>query len=158
MWARHRTKTHKPPCQAYYRIIVSFTITMVFTNYADGRSSRKDARRRKGSSSRVGSHRGTWYTAINTSTDRLKLTMTKRNDTNRGQSRRQHNMASVSNISGGFAAVRTTFSHGRCFTTSFCPWQILSIYDHLFMCLLCWIYENCLFMASGILRNVHRDY
>lgn len=77
MWARHRTKTHKPPCQAYYRIIVSFTITMVFTNYADGRSSRKDARRRKGSSSRVGSHRGTWYTAINTSTDRLKLTMTK---------------------------------------------------------------------------------
>lgn len=145
MQVRERTKTHKPSCQAYYRIIVSFAITMVFANYADGRLSRKDARRRKGSSSRVGSYRGTRYTAINTSTDRLKLTMTKggRGTIPTGDSHADSvTWLPVSNISRGFAAVRTTLSHGRCFTTSFCPWPILSTYDRLFMCLLCWIYEN----------------
>lgn len=119
----------------------------------NGRSSRKDARRRKGSSSRVDSHRGTWYTAINTSTDRLKLMMTKggRETIPIGDSHADSvTWLPRSNISGGFAAIRTILSHGRCFTISFCPWPILSIYDHLFMCLFCWIYENCLFMANVV--------
>lgn len=75
---RERTETHKPPCQAYYRIIVVFAIAMVFANYVDAWfSAGRIGRRRTKGSSRVGSRRGTRYTAIDTSTDWLKLTMTK---------------------------------------------------------------------------------
>lgn len=39
---RDQAETHKPRCQAYYRIIVWLAITVLFANYAAGRFSRKD--------------------------------------------------------------------------------------------------------------------
>lgn len=128
----------------------------------NGRSSRKDARRRKGSSSRVDSHRGTWYTAINTSTDRLKLMMTKggRETIPIGDSHADSvTWLPGSNISGGFAAIRTILSHGRCFSWSVSALGQSCLSTTIYLCVYSAGYTRIAYlwqMSCGILRSVHR--